>query len=260
MAKHKKKQALDMFSLGAMSSEDHLPKKDVSTKKKKRSRFQLRILPITIIAAALFLTVRANEVWKDFSIGTLYAQQPPASSPAAPAPAAATAPVPVTQGTPSPAAAAPPAAAASGVDEAALSPNELDVLQKLAVRREELEARERELDRREANLKAAALKIDEKIGQLKSLQTEVDSLLKKYNQQEDEKMRSLVRIYENMKPKEAARIFEQLDMPILLDVIERMKEQKFAPILAEMDVRKASALSAEMAQRRQLPPPSVSGG
>jgi flagellar motility protein MotE (MotC chaperone) len=74
-------------------------------------------------------------------------------------------------------------------------------------------------------------------------------------------MRSLVKIYENMKPKDAAKIFEQLDMGIMLEVVERMKEQKVAPILAEMNPVKARELTSELAQRRQMPQlRPVSGG
>lgn len=253
-------------------------------KRKGRHGWSLRILPFMIVVFTLFLTVRAHEALNGFSIGQLYAQQPfadarglpstPRDRPAAsdrangndgdragipPPPAPATIPENVRT---VPIGTAPASALSSSSVETGdhLSAHELDLLQKLAGRREELGERARELDRRETLLRAAVLKMDERIGQLKALQNEVDSLLKKYNQQEDEKMRSLVRVYETMKPKDAARIFEQLDMPVLLNVIERMKEQKFAPILAEMDVRKASAVSTEMAQRRQLPAPSVSGG
>lgn len=293
MTQQEKKPEINVINFEALPSEKQ--KSTLSSiKKKKRNGWRLRILPLMIVVFALFLTVRANEALKDFSIGQLYAQQPfgdnqgvsstsrqiPGADDwangnerntieAPPQPAPATVParvmtIPIEAATSSMVTASGrgPSGASSAPMEINnnLSPSELVILQKLAERRAELEGRVRELDRREASLKAGVLKIDEKIGQLKALQNEVDSLLKKYNQQEDEKMRSLVRVYENMKPKDAARIFEQLDMTVLLDIIERMKEQKFAPILAEMDVRKASAVSTEMAQRRQLPLPSVSGG
>jgi flagellar motility protein MotE (MotC chaperone) len=109
-------------------------------------------------------------------------------------------------------------------------------------------------------LKAAEDQIERKIAEMKSLQNTIQGLLRQYNDQEDNKMRSLVKIYENMKPKEAAKIFEQLDMPIMLEVIERMKEQKVAPILAEMDPAKARVVTSELAQRRSIPMPKPSAG
>jgi flagellar motility protein MotE (MotC chaperone) len=56
-----------------------------------------------------------------------------------------------------------------------------------------------------------------------------------------------------MKPKSAARIFEELDLDVLLPVIERMKERKIAPILAKMNAEKAKTITTELAQRRRLP-------
>src|SRR3546814_17091245 len=63
-------------------------------------------------------------------------------------------------------------------------------------------------------------------------------------------MQSLVKIYESMKPKDAARIFEELDMEVLLEVVERMKERKTAPILAEMNPERAKTGTPELDQRR----------
>jgi flagellar motility protein MotE (MotC chaperone) len=184
------------------------------------------------------------------SVAELQAQQPPANAaPAAPAPAGgSSAPF-----TPVSAPAAEPAAGA-------MTPTELDVLNKLQERRLQIDARERDVERREALLKAAEDQIDRKVAEMKTLQSTIEGLLRQYNDQEDNKMRSLVKIYENMKPKEAAKIFEQLDMSILLEVVERMKEQRVAPIMAEMDPMKAKAVTAELAQRRQMPTPRGGAG
>ena len=141
-----------------------------------------------------------------------------------------------------------------------MTPSELEVLQKLTDRRKQIDAREQEVIRREELLKAASDQIDRKVAELKTLQNTIQNLLQQYNDQEDTKMKSLVKIYENMKPKEAAKIFEQLDMPILLDVVERMKEQKVSPILAEMDPSKAKTVTTEMAQQRQMPIPKPASG
>lgn len=56
-----------------------------------------------------------------------------------------------------------------------------------------------------------------------------------------------------MKPKDAARIWEELDLEVLLDVAELMKEAKIAPILADMDAVKAKTVTSELRSRRQLP-------
>ena len=216
----------------------------------------VRLLPVLVGVAALMLSVRLHDVWLGvndwpvFLLGSdLEAQQPPrGAGPETPPPAAP--PAADAQ------AAAPPAAPAAP----AMTPSELDVLQKLTERRKQIDAREQDVIRREELLKAANDQIDRKVAELKTLQNTIQNLLQQYNDQEDNKIKSLVKIYENMKPKEAAKIFEQLDMPILLDVVERMKEQKVSPILAEMDPSKAKNVTTEMAQRRQMPIPKTSSG
>ncbi len=123
----------------------------------------------------------------------------------------------------------------------------------MVARREELERRAQEMDRQAAVLEAAEGRIEEKIRELEALQAIIEGLLVKHDEQEEAQLRSLVKIYESMKPKEAARIFEELDMVVLLDVIGRMKERKSAPILAKMNPAKAKAVTLELAQRRELP-------
>lgn len=87
------------------------------------------------------------------------------------------------------------------------------------------------------------------------MKAEVEGLLRQYNEKEDAKIRSLVKIYESMKPKDAAKIFEELDMNILLQVVDKMKEPKSALILAKMDSNKAKELTVLFAQQRKLSEP-----
>lgn len=130
---------------------------------------------------------------------------------------------------------------------------EIEMLQSLMERRETLDIRSREIDIRENLLSAAEQRIDEKIGQLKEIEATIQALLGQHDEQEEKKLRSLVRIYESMKPKQAARIFEELDMEILIDVAERMNERKFAPILAQMNPERAKVVTVEIRTRKRLP-------
>lgn len=130
---------------------------------------------------------------------------------------------------------------------------EIEMLQSLTERRETLDLRARELDIRGNLLSAAELRIDEKIARLKIIEATIQELLGRHDDQEEKKLLSLVRIYENMKPKQAARIFEELDIEILIDVAERMNERKFAPILAQMNPERAKTVTVEIRTRKQLP-------
>jgi flagellar motility protein MotE (MotC chaperone) len=164
------------------------------------------------------------------------------------------------QGTPAGAAPGAPASGqASAVsrfitdDPTLLTQNEIDLLQKLAERRERLDGREREMDRRIGLLQAAEQRIERKVSDLKKLQGTIEGLLKKHSAEQDNNLASLVKIYEAMKPKDAARIFQALEMDTLLLVAERMKERKLAPIMASLTPEKAKEITVELTQLRKLP-------
>ncbi len=129
---------------------------------------------------------------------------------------------------------------------------ELELLQKLSKRREELAVWESNLQIKEAALGATEQRIDEKIAQVESLKKAVAAALAEYNKIEDAEIASLVKIYENMKPADAARIFNELERPILLLIVDRMSEKKVAPVLAAMDPRRAKMLTVDLAEQRRL--------
>ncbi|MEM7169544.1 MAG: hypothetical protein AAF530_05210 [Pseudomonadota bacterium] len=138
-------------------------------------------------------------------------------------------------------------------DPFALTDQEIDVLQTLAQRREELDQRARSIEEREIMLSAAEVRIDEKVAELEDLKESIEGLLAQYDLKADEQILSLVKIYGSMKPKDAARIFNELEMPVLIEVMDQMKERSSAAILAEMEPRRAKAVTLELAQRDSLP-------
>ena len=138
-------------------------------------------------------------------------------------------------------------------DAARLSPAEIEVLQQLAERRSQLVSREREIADRSVLLEAAEARIDQKVTELKELRATLEGLVSAFEAQEDTKIRSLVKIYETMKPRDAARIFEELEMDTLLLVADRMKDRSLAPIMANLNPAKAKEVTVELARLRQLP-------
>ena len=87
---------------------------------------------------------------------------------------------------------------------------------------------------------------------MKVAEENIKGLLQQYDGQKQQELDQLVRIYSAMKPKEAAGIFETLDMPILLALVKQMKEAKVAPIMALMTPAKATALTEAITSRKQL--------
>ncbi len=135
---------------------------------------------------------------------------------------------------------------------------ELELLQKLSKRREELANWEANLQIKETTLDATEKRIDDKIQQVEAMKKAVSAALAEYNKIEDTELTSLVKIYENMKPGDAARIFDELERPILLLIVDRMSEKKAAPILAAMDPKRAKLVTVDLAEQRRLKNNSMS--
>ncbi len=137
------------------------------------------------------------------------------------------------------------------------NPTVQDIVLSLDKRRDEIEAWAKQLEMKENMMQATEQRIGDKIAQIKILQKDLEVVLAEYNKHEDAKIRSLVKIYENMKPADAARIFDEMDMPILLEVVDKMSERKAAPILANMSPIKAKELTVELAEQRKLQQPML---
>jgi flagellar motility protein MotE (MotC chaperone) len=258
----------------------------------KVAKYRIRLLPALMGAMALLLTVKLGGLWQDLSVSVgseteaqtqqqtpaaqtpagaapssqtaaqpappatqpPAGQQPAAQQPAEPTPPAGEQPAtPNAEAAPAEGAAKPAPDSAAAVDPFNYTDEEVDVLQQLSKRRLELEAKARQLDERETLVTAAEQRMDQKMAELKGMQSTLEDLLKQRSAAEETQLQSLVKIYENMKPKAAAGVFEELDMDILLEVVSRMKERKVAPILALMTPTKAKELTFELAQRQQLP-------
>lgn len=137
--------------------------------------------------------------------------------------------------------------------EPVFSAAEAAVLASLAVRRAELDQWRRDIDLREQLLRATEKRVEQRIVELKEVEAQVRAYIDDQEQASEEQMADLVKMYENMKPKKAALIFERLDMGILLAVVERMNSRKMAVIMASMDPVAAQELTVELATRRHLP-------
>jgi flagellar motility protein MotE (MotC chaperone) len=146
-----------------------------------------------------------------------------------------------------------PAATADTADGNTSSASEVDVLTSLAKRRNQLDARAKALDMRANLLHAAEKRVDAKIADLKSLQSQIQNLLGKRDAAEKAQVTALVKVYSAMKPRDAARIFNSLDEPVLLDVARKMKPDSLAAIMAAMQPRQAQDLTVKLANRLNLP-------
>ena len=214
------------------------------------------LLPVMIILGLMIFGLRANDLWDEASSGHLFARSAlaqtgsaapaPSAAPAAPAPS----PAPAPDAGKSSLETLPGGGAASDED---VSPAEMEVLKQLAARREELDKRARDLDTRENLIKVAELRVDQKIKDMETLRLQLQSMVNQVSEGQAQQLDNLVKIYETMKPEEAANIFNTLDMPVLLNVILRMKPKSTAPILAKMSSEKAKEVTVALTKQDQLP-------
>lgn len=128
---------------------------------------------------------------------------------------------------------------ASGAEEA--------ILERLAARRAQLDARAAELEMRLALVEAAEQRIKERTAALEAVEARINALVAEKKAMDEGQFASIVAMYETMKPKEAAAIFDQLEMPVLLRVARAMSPRRMAPIMARMDPQKAKTLTSSMA-------------
>lgn len=132
-----------------------------------------------------------------------------------------------------------------------VSEAERTLLQELRSRRQELEARSAAIGAREATLAAVEERLNQRLAELQALQNKLEALDGERRKREDAGWEGLVKLYEAMKPRDAATIFNELDMPTLLQILDRMKEQKAAAIMAAMTTDRTREVTSQLAQLRQ---------
>lgn len=133
------------------------------------------------------------------------------------------------------------------------------VLESLGERRESLQQQEGQLDLREKLLQATEERIQKRVDELKKLEQRIETAVEEKKKQEKNEIAGLVTMYESMKPKDAARIFDRLSLPILLKVVRQMKPRKMADILAKMSPDSAERLTVAIASNSSEPAQPVPG-
>lgn len=129
----------------------------------------------------------------------------------------------------------------------------LELFEELSERRKVIERAEKDLKIREALIKAAEQEVDQKVTELTSLRQEIENLIGVKNQEDQKRIERLVKIYEGMKPTNAANVFNTLDLDVLISVISRMSERKVSPILSAMNPERARTVTTMLAGESQLP-------
>ncbi len=144
---------------------------------------------------------------------------------------------------------------AGGASQMQTGPNfkaarsEFAILQSLANRRRKLDEREKQLILQRNLLKAAEQRLESKIAEMKNMEARMSGDEKKKKSSRSERYRKLVEMYSKMKPADAARIFNRLDIPVLMELVESMNSRAMASILSTMDPVKAEQLTNAIASQ-----------
>jgi flagellar motility protein MotE (MotC chaperone) len=134
-----------------------------------------------------------------------------------------------------------------------VSAGERALLERLQSRRQELDARARELDLRESMLKAAEKKAEIQVAVERAEEAKGGApggpVADRRQEADNARFKGVVTMYESMKPKDAAKIFDRLDIKVLIEVASQIRPQRMAEIMAQMSPESAERLTVELAAR-----------
>ena len=112
-----------------------------------------------------------------------------------------------------------------------------------------LDGRERGLIERESVVVAAEQRLNSQQIELEEIRAEIRRNLQIHEETQEQRIVQMREVYSNMTPKQAAKIFDELDMDVLVNVISGMSARKIAPIIGLMQVDKARDITLRLADR-----------
>ncbi len=130
-----------------------------------------------------------------------------------------------------------------------VSPSERAILERLQARRQELEQRAREVEIRESLLKSAEKRIEGRVDEMKATEAKISTATGQKAEQDAARFKGIITMYENMKPKDAAKVFDRLEMSVLYEIASQIAPRKMSDILGLMQPEAAERLTVELARR-----------
>jgi flagellar motility protein MotE (MotC chaperone) len=130
-----------------------------------------------------------------------------------------------------------------------VSPSERAILERLQARRQELEQRAREIEIRESLLKSAEKRIEGRVDEMKATEARITTATGQKAEDDAARFKGIITMYEGMKPKDAAKVFDRLEMSVLYDIASKIAPRKMSDILGLMQPESAERLTVELARR-----------
>jgi flagellar motility protein MotE (MotC chaperone) len=142
----------------------------------------------------------------------------------------------------------PPASSASStIPRTAASMTEM--VTHLEQKEAELKKREEQIRQKEEYLTKLEQETEKRLKELIAIQKEIQAYRAEKEETQNGKIRSLAKIYGTMKPKEAAKLLENLDEQLVVSVISTMTADEAGNILGNMDIKKAAKISESLSHR-----------
>lgn len=137
------------------------------------------------------------------------------------------------------------------VEKTEAASDDIDHMLKLTDRKKALDLREEELNRLEAELVKQRDEIEKKLKTLEDTRTGISTVLQERAVKDSEKVDTLVQMYSNMKPAQAAKVLESMDEDLAVEIVGRMKKKNAAEVMNLMKSEKAQVFSEKYAGYRK---------
>lgn len=119
----------------------------------------------------------------------------------------------------------------------------VNAISALQQKEEELRKKEEQLKEKEERLTRIEKEVEQKVKDLLAIQKDIQAARAEKQENQVTKVRSLAKIYGTMKPKEAAKLLDNLDDKLVMNIISTMTPDEAAAILSLMEVKKAAKIS-----------------
>ncbi|MBY0563431.1 MAG: hypothetical protein K2P58_04510 [Hyphomonadaceae bacterium] len=136
---------------------------------------------------------------------------------------------------------------------AGLSQSEVAVLQALSERREALDQRAAQVETQDELMLAAERRLNERLAELRQLEAHVNDLLGNLDEAQEQRIAGLVDVYQRMRAKDAAAVFDGLEDDVLVQVASRMRQANLAEVMGRMEPERARHLTQMLAERARAP-------
>ncbi len=147
----------------------------------------------------------------------------------------------------------PPAALAHPLESGDMAASAALLVQ-MTQREQALRLRETALAEREQLLEAAAERLDRQISALQLAEQDLSATMALADRAAEEDIARMARVFESMKPDEAARVFTEMDPGFAAGFLGRLNPESAAAIMAGLEPRQAYLLSTIVAGRNALVP------